>query len=125
MKSMKSFLLIFIFIFSFKPSFGVEMLGKSIKCETQRKTIRGYPFFFFFENETNVKSFFISNENLIQFHNLDYKDVEPNFIEIKYVGKINKNDLILIHTKGRREYICSFLPIEEKIYKELKEFIDN
>ncbi len=125
MKSMKSFLLIFIFIFSFKPSFGVEMLGKSIKCETQRKTIRGYPFFFFFENETNVKSFFISNENLIQFHNLDYKDIEPNFIEIKYVGKINKSDLILIHTKGRREYICSFLPIEEKIYKELNEFIDN
>ena len=125
MKSMKSFLLIFIFIFSFKPSFGVEMLGKSIKCETQRKTIRGYPFFFFFENETNVKSFFISNENLIQFHNLDYKDVEPNFIEIKYVGKINKYDLILIHTKGRREYICSFLPIEKKIYKELNEFIDN
>ena len=125
MKSMKSFLLIFIFIFSFKPSFGVEMLGKSIKCETQRKTIRGYPFFFFFENETNVKSFFISKENLIQFHNLDYKDVEPNFIEIRYVGKINKSDLILIHTKGRREYICSFLPIEETIYKELNEFIDN
>ena len=125
MKSMKSFLLIFIFIFSFKPSFGVEMLGKSIKCETQRKTIRGYPFFFFFENETNVKSFFISNENLIQFHNLDYKDVEPNFIEIKYVGKINKSDLILIHTKWRREYISSFLPINEKIYKELNEFIDK
>ena len=117
MKSMKSFLLIFIFIFSFKPSFGVEMLGKSIKCETQSKTIRGYPFFFFFENETNVKSFFISKENLIQFHNLDYKDVEPNFIEIKYVGKINKNDLILIHTKGRREYISSFLPIEKKYTK--------
>ena len=125
MKSMKSFLLIFIFIFSFKPSFGVEMLGKSIKCETQRKTIRSYPFFFFFENETNVKSFFISKENLIQFHNLDYKYVEPNFIEIRYVGRINKSDLILIHTKGRREFICSFLPVEETIYKELNEFIDN
>ena len=125
MKSMKSFLLIFIFIFSFKPSFGVEMLGKSIKCETQRKTIRGYPFFFFFENETNVKSFFISKENLIQFHNLDYKDVDSNYIEIRYVGKINKSDLILIHAKGSREYICSFLQIEEKIYKELNKFIDN
>ena len=125
MKSMTKILLIFIFIFFYNPSFGIEILGKSIKCETQRKTIRGYPFFFFFENETNVKSFFISNENLIQFHNLDYKDIEPNFIEIKYVGKINKSDLILIHTKGRREYICSFLPIEEKIYKELNEFIDN
>ena len=125
MKSMKKFLLIFIFIFFSTPSLGIEMLGKSIKCETQRKTIRGYPFFFFFENETNVKSFFISKENLIKFHNLDYKDVEPNFIEIKYVGKINKRNLTLIHTKGRREYICSFLPIEETIYKELNEFIDN
>ena len=114
-----------IFIFFFNPSFSIEILGKSIKCETQINTIRGYPFFFFFENETNVKSFFISKENLIEFYNLDYKDVEPNFIEIRYVGKINKSELILIHTKGRGEYICSFLPVEEKIYKELNEFIDN
>ena len=98
MKSMTKILLIFIFIFFYNPSFGIEILGKSIKCETQRKTIRGYPFFFFFENVTNVRSFFISKENLIQFHNLDYKDVEPNFIEIRYVSKINKSDLILIHT---------------------------
>ena len=125
MKSMKKFLFLLVFIFFYNPSFGNEILGKSMKCETQRKTIRGYPFFFFFENETNVKSFFISKENLIQFHNLDYKDVEPNFIEISYVGKINKRDLILIHTKGRKEYICSFLPTEETIYKELNEFIDN
>ena len=125
MKSMKKFLLIFIFIFFSTLSFGIEMLGKSIKCETQSKTIRGYPFFFFFENETNVKSFFISKENLIQFHNLDYKDVDSNYIEIRYVGKINKSDLILIHAKGSREYICSFLPIEEKIYIELNKFIDN
>ena len=125
MKSMKKFLLISILIFFYNPSFGIEILGKSIKCETQRKTIRGYPFFFFFENETNVKSFFISKENLIQFHNLDYTDVEPNSIEIRYVGKINKSDLTLIHNKGRREYICSFLTVEEKIYKELNEFIYN
>ena len=125
MRSMKKFLLILVFIFFYNPSFGNEVLGKSIKCESQRKTIRSYPFFFFFENETNVKSFFISKENLIQFQNLDYKDVEPNFIEIRYVGKINKSDLILIHTKGNREYICSFLPIQETIYKELNEFIDN
>ena len=125
MRRIKIFYIDVYFYFFLQPSFGIEILGKSIKCETQRKTIRGYPFFFFFENETNVKSFFISKENLIQFHNLDYKDVEPNFIEISYVGKINKSDLILIHTKGRREYICSFLPIEETIYKELNEFIDN
>ena len=123
MKSITKILLIFIFSSFYNPSFGIEILGKSIKCETQRKTIRGYPFFFFFGNETSVKSFFISKENLIQFHNLDYKDVQPNFIEIRYVGKIEKSDLILIHTKGGREYNCVFLPTEEKIYKELRRFI--
>ena len=122
---MKKLLLILIFTFFFNPSFSIEIIGKSIKCETQKKTIRGYPFFFFFGNETSVKSFFISKENLIQFHNLDYKYVEPNFIEIRYVGKINTSDLTLIHTKGRREYICSFLTVEEEIYKELNEFIVN
>ena len=76
MKSMKSFLLIFIFIFSFKPSFGVEMLGKSIKCETQRKTIRGYPFFFFFENETNVA--YIKSMNRAS---ISKKDVPNDFWE--------------------------------------------
>ena len=120
---MKKLLLILIFTFFFNPSFSIEIIGKSIKCETQKKTIRGYPFFFFFENETNVKSFFISEENLIKFHNLNYKDVKPNFIEIRFVGKIEKSDLILIHTKGKKEYTCSFLSTEEKIYKELGNFI--
>ena len=122
---MKKLLLILIVTFFSNPSFSIEIIGKSIKCETQKKTIRGYPFFFFFENETNVKSFFISDENLIKFHNLNYKDIEPNFIEIRYVGKIEKSDLILIHTKGRREYTCSFLPTKEKIYKELGKFISS
>ena len=122
---MKKPLLILIFTFFFNPSFSIEIIGKSIKCETQKKNIRGYPFFFFFENETNVKSFYISEENLVKFNSLNYKNIEPNFIEIRYVGRINKSDLILIHTKGRREFICSFLPVEETIYKELNEFIDN
>ena len=120
---MKKLLLILIVTFFSNPSFSIEIIGKSIKCETQKKTIRGYPFFFFFENETNVKSFFISEENLIKFHNLNYKEIEPNFIEIRYVGKIEKSNLILIHTKGGREYTCSLLTTEEKIYKELGKFI--
>ena len=121
---MKRILFILICTFSFNHSFGIEIIGKSIKCETQRKTIRGYPFFFFFENEANVKSFFISEENEIKFHSLNYKYDELNFIEIRYVGKIDMNNLILIHNKNRREYICSILPTEEKIYKELANFFD-
>ena len=121
---MKKLLLILIFTFFFNPSFSIEIIGKSIKCETQKKTIRGYPFFFFFENETNVKSFFISEENLVKFRNLNYKNIEPNFIEIRYVGKIKKNEFILIHTRARREYVCSFLSTEEQIYKELENFYE-
>ena len=120
---MKKLLLILIVTFFSNPSFSIEIIGKSIKCETQKKTIRGYPFFFFFENETNVKSFFISEENLIKFHNLNYKNTETNFIEIRYVGKLQKNNLILIHTKEGREYNSMFLPTEEKIYEELENFI--
>ena len=88
---MKKLLLILIFTFFFTPSFGIEIIGKSIKCETQKKTIRGYPFFFFFENETNVKSFFISEENLIKFHNLNYKDVlyiGDGFVDIPVMEKV-------------------------------------
>ena len=119
---MKQLLMILIFSLS-TPSLGIDIIGKSIKCETKKKTIRGYPFFFFFENNTNVKSFFISKQNSIKFHNLNYKDVEPNFIEIRYVGKIEKRNLILIHSKGERKYNCIFLPTEEKIYIELGNYI--
>ena len=79
---MKKLLLILIFTFFFNPSFSIEIIGKSIKCETQKKTIRGYPFFFFFENETNVKSFFISEENLVKFHNLNYKDRHNSYLNV-------------------------------------------
>ena len=119
---MKKLLIILICSF-FKPSLSIDIIGKPIKCETHKKTIRGYPFYFFFENETNVKSFFISEENSIKFHNLNYKVVEQNFIEIRYVGKIEKSNLILTHTKGGRQYTCIFLPKEENIYKELGNFI--
>ena len=30
-----------------------------MKCETKKETIRGYPFYFFFENLDNVQSYFI------------------------------------------------------------------
>jgi len=43
--------------------------------------------------------------------------------KIKYVGKIEKSNLILIHTKGGGEYTCIFLPTEQEIYKELRNFI--
>ena len=50
--------------------------------------------------------------------------MKSNFIEIRYIGKIKKDEFILIHTKARREYICSFLSTEEQIYKELENFYE-
>ena len=60
-------------------SFANEMIGKSIKCETERETIRGYPFYFFFENSINVKSYFIKDEK-IKFFNKYYEEIKLNIL---------------------------------------------
>ncbi len=102
-------------------SFGNEIVGKSMKCETKKETIRGYPFYFFFENLNNVQSYFIDKTDEIKFLNLNYKEINSNIFEIRYVGKIDNNNLILTHTKGREQYNCSFLSSKKKLSKELKD----
>ena len=103
-------------------SFGSEIVGKSMKCGTKKETIRGYPFYFFFEDVDNVLSYFIDKTDEIKFLNLNYEEVKSNIIEIRYVGEIDKNNLILIHTKGREEYNCSFLSSKKQLNKELDDF---
>ena len=103
-------------------SFGNEILGKSMKCEAKKETVRGYPFYFFFEDLDNVQSYFIDKTDEIKFLNLNYEDVKSNIIEIRYVGEIDKNNLILNHTKGGEQYKCSFLSSKKKLNKELEEF---
>ena len=103
-------------------SFGNEIVGKSIKCETKKETIRGYPFYFFFENLDNVQSYFIDKTDKIKFLNLNYNEVKSNIIEIRYVGEIDKNRLILFHAKGREEYNCSYLSSKKQLNKELEKF---
>ena len=102
-------------------SFGNEILGKSMKCEAKKETVRGYPFYFFFEDLDNVQSYFIDKTNEIKFLNLNYKEVNSNIFEIRYVGKIDKNNLILTHTKGREQYNCGFLSSKKKLIKELED----
>ena len=103
-------------------SFGNEIMGKFMKCETKKETIRGYPFYFFFENLDNVQSYFIDKTNEIKFLNLYYKEVNSNIFEIRYVGKIDKNNLILTHAKAREKYNCSFLSSKKKLNEELEDF---
>ena len=102
-------------------SFGNEILGKSMKCEAKKETVRGYPFYFFFEDLDNVQSYFIDKTDEIKFLNLNYKEINSNIFEIRYVGKIDNNNLILTHTKGREQYNCSFLSSKKKLSKELKD----
>ena len=103
-------------------SFGNEIVGKLMKCETKKETIRGYPFYFFFENLGNVQSYFIDKTDEIKFLNLNYNEVNSNIFEIRYVGEIDKNNLILTHTKYGKKYNCSFLSSKKQLNKELDDF---
>ena len=93
-----------------------------MKCETKKKTMRGYPFYFFFEDLDNVQSYWIDEKDKIKFLNLNYKEVKSNIIEIRYVGEIDKNNLILTHAKGREKYNCSYLSLKKKLNEELEDY---
>ena len=121
LQNKKLFLKLVCLMFS-SNSFGNEIIRKSMKCEIKKETIRGQPFYFFFEDLDNVQSYFINKTDEIKFRNLSYEEVKSNIIEIRYVGEIDKNNLILIHTKGREEYNCSCLSSKKQLNKELEEF---
>ena len=100
---------------------GNEFLGKSIKCEKKEPTIRGYPFYFYFENSKILNSYFLSNKQ-IKSRNVNYNETK-SYIEIRYIGTIHKDKLILIHTKGREEYKCSYLSSIKELTKDLQKYI--
>ena len=100
---------------------GNEFLGKSIKCEKKEPTIRGYPFYFYFENSKILNSYFLSNKK-IKSRNVNYNE-KKSYIEIRYIGTVYKNKLTLIHTKGREEYKCSYLSSIKELTKDLKKYI--
>ena len=100
---------------------GNEFLGKSIKCEKKEPTMRGYPFYFYFENSKILNSYFLSNKQ-IKSRNVNYNE-KKSHVEIRYIGTVYKDNLILIHTKGRKEYKCSYLSSIKEITKDLKKYI--
>ena len=119
---MRKLFLVFVFISFSSISFADEIVGKSMKCETKKKTMRGYPFYFFFEDLDKVQSYWIDETDKIKFLNLNYKEVKSNIIEIRYVGEIDKNNLILTHTKGGEKYNCSYLSLKKKLNEELEDY---
>ena len=100
---------------------GNEFLRKSIKCEKKEPTIRGYPFYFYFENSIILNSYFLSNKQ-IKSRIVNYNE-KKSYIEIRYIGTVYKDKLILIHTKGREEYKCSFLSSIKELTKDLRKYI--
>ena len=100
---------------------GNEFIGKSIKCEKKEPTIRGYPFYFYFENSKILNSYFLSNKK-IKSRNVNYNE-KKSYIEIRYIGTVYKDKLILIHTKGREEYKCSYLSSIKELTKDLQKYI--
>ena len=100
---------------------GNEFLGKSIKCEKKEPTIRGYPFYFYFENSKILNSYFLSNKQ-IKSRNVNYNE-KKSYIEIRYIGTVYKDKLILIHTKGREEYKCRYLSSIKELTKDLRKYI--
>ena len=103
-------------------SFGNEIIGKSMKCETKKETIRGYPFYFYFENSKITQAYFIQS-NEIKYQNKDFKEINSNLIEIQHIGTIDKNSLIMTHNKGLRKYKCSYLSSKKQILIELNKFL--
>ena len=98
-----------------------EFIGKSIKCEKKEPTMRGYPFYFYFENSKILNSYFLSNKQ-IKSRNVNYNE-KKSYIEIRYIGTVYKDKLILIHTKGREEYKCSYLSSIKELTKDLQKYI--
>ena len=113
---------IFIITFFCSYAYGEEIIGKALKCETGRETMRGYPFYFYFENSNNTQSYFIQS-NEIKYHNKDFKVINSNLLEIQHIGNIDKDSLVLTHNKGLRKYSCSYLSSRKHILTELKEFL--
>ena len=100
---------------------GNEFLGKSIKCKKKEPTMRGYPFYFYFENSKILNSYFLSDKQ-IKSRNVNYNE-KKSYIEIRYIGTVYKDKLILIHTKGREEYKCSYLSSIKELTKDLRKYI--
>ena len=48
---------------------------------------------------------------------------KKSHIEIRYIGTVYKDNLTLIHIKGRQEYKCSYLSSVKEITKDLKKYL--
>ena len=84
--------------------------------------MRGYPFYFYFENSKNIKAYYIQS-NQIKYHNKDFEVTNSNLLEIQHIGTINKESLIMTHNKGLRKYNCSYLSSKKQILIELNKLL--
>ena len=114
--------LIIVCTFFFSYVFGEEIIGRALKCETDRETMRGYPFYFYFENSKNTQAYYIQS-NEIKYHNKAFEKIDSNLLEIQHIGTIDKDSLVMTHNKGLRKYNCSYLSSKKQILIELNKFL--
>ena len=119
---MNKIFVIIVCAFFYSYVSGEEIIGKTLKCETDKETMRGYPFYFYFENSKNTQAYYIQL-NEIKYHNKDFEEINSNLLVIQHIGTINKESLIMTHNKGLRKYNCSYLSSKKQILIELNEFL--
>ena len=99
-----------------KPFFIIFLLSLLIFKNTYSEEKK-----FSYDQHKILKSYFLLNKQ-IKSRNLNYNE-RKSHIEIRYIGTVYKDNLILIHTKGRKEYKCSYFSSIKEITKDLKKYI--
>ena len=97
-----------LFLISINHSYGFDIVEKAIRCDASKFPTRGYPFFFYFDSEEKFQSYFIMNKK-IKYHNFDYKQIDSGIYDLSFIGFLNKDELVLTHSKYNTKFLCNFL----------------
>ena len=112
-----------LFVIPINYSYAFEVVGKAIKCDASKFPTRGYPFFFYFDSEKKFNSYFIMNKK-IRFHNFDYKQINPGIYDLSFIGFLNKDELVLTHSKYNTKCSYNLLDKKKEINTQLQKYID-
>ncbi len=60
----------------------------------------------------------------IRFHNFDYKQINPDIYDLSFIGFLNKDELVLTHSKYNTKCLCNLLDKKKEINTQLQKYID-
>ena len=122
-KFYKLIFFVILFLISINHSYGFDIVKKAIRCDASKFQTRGYPFFFYFDSEKKFHSYFIMNKK-IRHHIFDYKQIDSGIYDLSFIGFLNKDELVLTHSKYNTKFLCNFLDTKKEINIQLQKFID-